>query len=296
MGSSYFVGYIATALLSEMGIKSRAYEAKEFANAGVKTVGNDAMIFLVSQSGESKEIIEFCETGLIDGKNVAVVTNNTDGFLYKYGEIKFLLHAGKEYTTATKTYTNTVASILYICNLILESKKLKAYNFYGIANECVKIMQNLIGSYSGEMTDLFTDAEYICLVGGGASYCSASHAELVVEEAGKMYSTRYLPAQFLHGPVELINEKFNAIVLDFSDNTRKETDRIIDNVITYGGKICVITNRDISIKNERLLLIKLDVENEYYTPLVEIMPIELFINDIGLKRGLTPGILTRVRK
>jgi len=297
MGSSCFAGYAASTLLLKKGVKARVYEAKELTCAGINAVGNESMLFLVSQSGTCKEILDFCKEHLTNGQhNAAVITNNPDKPLYQYGEVKFPMCAGEEFTTANKTYTNTIASLLYICNIILECKGLKPYNFYGLASECAEIMKDLAYANSDEMADFFASAEYICHVGGGASFSTASQSGLITEEAGKMFATCYSPAQFLHGPVELIDNRFHTIAFDFSNDHREETDRVIDNILTYGGKICLITNRDIKIDNDRLLCIEIPFENEFYAPLVEIIPVELFINHIGLQRGLNPGVLTRVKK
>ena len=296
MGSSCFVGYTACTLLSKKGIKSMVYETKDFSCAGINTIGPESMIFLISQSGTCKEIMDFCRDHLQDGHNTAIITNNPDKPLYQHGEVKFLLHAGCELTTANKTYTNTIAALLYICNIILESKGLKPYDFYSLASECASIISKLVIANSNAMTNFFEDAIYICHIGGGASYCTASQASLITEEAGKMYSACYSPAGFLHGPVELIDKRFNGVAYDFSDDHREEIDRVIDNILAYGGKICVITNRNINTCGDRLLCAKLPIDNEFYAPLAEIVPVELFINNIGLKRGFAPGILSRVRK
>lgn len=295
MGSSYFIGYIACAILRKHGIQASAHEAKEFATYGLNTLQDGAMLFIISQSGSSKEILELCEK-IPHDDNITIVTNNENKPLYERGIAKFLIYAGDEYTTATKTYTNTIAAVLCISDIILKSLGKPSVNFLEGMRECINKMRDIIDEDSDNLTHFFKDAKYICLVGGGASYCSASHAELVLEEAGKLYSTRYLPAQFLHGPVELIDTGFNVIAFDFSEDTREETDRIIDNVLTYGGKICVLSNRKIELTHPQFLSVYIDLQNEFVAPLLEIIPIELFVYKLGEQRGLNPGILTRVRK
>ena len=295
MGSSYFVGHIACALLRSKGIKANAYESKEFAAYGIGAIDTGSLAVAISQSGESNELIDLL-AAMPQTDNVIAISNNENSSLCRYCKIKFLLYAGKEYTTSTKTYTNTIAAILYISNVILKSRGLPELDFAKLTDKCVEIMKDCINAGAEKTADFFENARYICLVGGGPSYCTASHSELVVEEAGKMFSTRYLPAQFLHGPVELIDENFNILAFDFSEHTRGEIDRVIDNALSYGGKICVITNRDIDISHNRFMSVKLDMQNEFYSPLVEVLPLELFINEIALRRGLNPGILERVRK
>lgn len=295
MGSSYFVGYIACAILNKNGIKAKAYEAKEFSSYAIHTIQDDTLIFLISQSGDSEEVLELSKKFPTD-HNIITVTNNNDRPLYHRGEIKFLLYAGEELATATKSYTNTVAAILKIANVISACFGKETFDFDKLVRASISEMKSILEEDSSVIVDLFKDAEYICLVGGGASYCTASHLELVVEEAGKMYATRYLPAQFLHGPVELINKGFNVIASDFSENYRVEIDRIIDNVLTFGGKICVLTNRDITISNPNFLSVKLNIDNEFYAPLLEVIPIELFIYKLGVQRGINPGHIVRVKK
>jgi glucosamine--fructose-6-phosphate aminotransferase (isomerizing) len=305
MGSSCFAGYAASSLLSKKGIKAKVCETKDLTCGGINSAGGETLIFLISQSGTCKEILDFCKTYLTDGGyNSSVITNNAASPLYQYGEIKFLIHAGDELMTASKTYTNTIASLLYICNIILESKGLEPYDFYGLAGSCSEIINNLVQENSNAspcsaMTEFFAGAKYICYVGGGASFATANQSGLITEEAGKMYAARYSPAQFLHGPVELIGEGFNTVAFDFSGSHREEIDRVTDNVLTYGGKICLITNRKTHTRHDnsgRFLCVTLPVENEFYAPLADIVPVELFINNAGLKRGLTPGVLTRVKK
>lgn len=297
MGSSFYVGYIAGAMLRKAGIEAFAFETREFLMNGRQIVDEQTLLVVISQSGESCEVVELVRR-LPGARNVATVTNYEDHTLFGCGEANFFLYAGDEVTTASKTYTNTVAAVLFIAELILDPSLSFAPRFREKALRCADIMEQWIKdeAFSSRLADFFHDSVYLCLVGGGASYCTASHAELVVEEAGKMFSTRYLPAQFIHGPIELIDERFHAVVLDFCEETREPVDRILDNLLAYGGRALVIGNRDLNVQNERLMKVKAAVEDAFYAPLVEVVPVELLVNRLGLRRGLAPGILTRVRK
>jgi len=297
MGSSFYVGYIAGAMLRRAGIAAFAFETREFLMSGLPIVDDGTLLVVISQSGESPEVVELVRR-LPGARNVATITNYEGHTLFGCGEANFPLYAGDEVTTASKTYTNTVAAVLFIAELILNPSLSFAPRFREKALGCADIMERWIGdeALSGRLSDFFHDSAFVCMVGGGASYCTASHAELVVEEAGKMFSTRYLPAQLIHGPIELIDERFHAIVLDFCEETREPVDRIIDNLMTYGGRALVIGNRGLDIQNERLMKIRADVRDACYAPLLEVVPVELMVNRLGLRRGLAPGILTRVRK
>lgn len=147
-----------------------------------------------------------------------------------------------------------------------------------------------------QLCSFFYDAQYVCLVGSAASYCTASHGQLIVEEACKKFATRYTTSQFIHGPVELICPDFNALVFDNDEEFRPEVDRIIRNVIDYGGRVCLVTNREICPINENMLVIPSGINQALFAPLVEILPVELMIYAIGTKKNLNPGIIYRVKK
>lgn len=111
-----------------------------------------------------------------------------------------------------------------------------------------------------------------------------------------MFSSRYLPAQFIHGPIERIDNQFHAVLFDFDGATHETIRRIIDNLLTYGGRALVIGNQEIPRVEGRIFPVHVDMEEAEYAPLLEVIPLELLVNCLGLKRGLTPGVLTRVQQ
>lgn len=297
MGSSYYAGYIASSILHRAGLDAQAFETREYLMSGLLPLAQDTLLVVISQSGESQEVVELMGK-LTDDRNVVTLTNYEDRMLHQRGEARFLLYAGEEFTTASKSYTNTVGAVLYIAKLICDPLLGFVQGYRGALLDCAGQMERWIedASFSQRLADFFHDTVFLCLVGGGASYCTASHGELVVEEAGKMFSSRYLPAQFIHGPIERIDNQFHAVLFDFDGATHETIRRIIDNLLTYGGRALVIGNQEIPRVEGRLFPVRADVEAAEYAPLLEVIPLELLVNRLGLQRGLTPGILTRVRK
>jgi len=297
MGSSFHVGYIASAMLRRGGLRAFAVETREFLSGCLPILSSDTLLVAVSQSGESAEVMELM--GRLPGdRNIVTVTNYPDHSLHARGEARFLLYAGEERFTATKSYTNTVAAILYIAQMIALGGATPSAGFFQTARRCAAIQRQWMDDpqLTADLARFFENGRYICLTGGDASYCTASHGELVVEEAGKIFASRYLPAQFLHGPVELISEGFCVLAFDFFEETRTDINRIVDNILSYGGSICVVGNRPLGVTDQRLMSLTADLGDPWFAPLIEVIPVELMVNALGLKRGLDPGVLTRVRK
>lgn len=298
MGSSLFAGHLGAMYLRKNGIPATAMESYELEKHGEVLLNDHTLFVAISQSGNSEELVDVVRKGIHKGKTI-VITNYTTGELYPFGDIKVLLHAGVEYTTATKSFTNTLAATLSVVSAIVGNFNVDSNNFSALLKQCAKVTEDFIYNRENEiraMGDMLMSAKWVPLVASGASYQTASHAELVLEEAAKVYCSRFTCGQFIHGPIETIDENVCVLLLDNDDTMRDRADRVINATITYKGKIVVLTNRKNLISQENMLVIKLDVDDNFFATLAEIIPIELAVNYIGFAKGGNPGILTRVRK
>jgi fructoselysine-6-P-deglycase FrlB-like protein len=115
-------------------------------------------------------------------------------------------------------------------------------------------------------------------------------------ETAHIQSFSYTAGQFIHGPVEVIDPSFGCILFDFDPAVREETDRVLGLTEQFGGKALVMTNRtDLSDTAQRMVL-RMDCANPFLAPLLEIIPIELWVLYAGEKMSYTPGVLHRVHK
>lgn len=298
MGSSLFASYIPCIYLREKGINAFALESSELLKYNKIFIDGDTLLIAVSQSGESEEVVELCRE-FKNHESMVIVTNYTNSTLYKYGKAKLQIFAGREYTTASKTYTNTIAALIFLAHVIAGKSSEEINRLRSSLLKCVDLMKRIIQnekSWVKDVCDVIGNSTYIPVTGSGPSYSTASHGELVLEEAGRIYSSRYTIGQFLHGPIELIDENFSAVVLDFNEKGRGSVDRVLKNIKDFGGKAIVITNRSIKIDNRNIYVFKMDYEDYLTSPIIEILPIELFVNELGLGKGHKPGILSRVVK
>ena len=298
MGSSLFASYVPCNYLRGKGIKAFALESNELLKYDKPIIDDNTLLVVVSQSGESEEVIAFCNE-LKSRENVVIVTNYNNSNLYRFGKVKFEIYAGCERNTASKTYTNTIAMLVYIAYIISGENENEINKLKSSLIMCADKMEKLQSEWKARAYDICNfigNRAYLSMIGSGTSYSTASQGELILEEAGRIYSSRYTTGQFIHGPIELVDENFSAIILDFDAHIREKIDRIINNIIEYEGKVLLITNRDIGFNNKNLNVFKINHEDSLTSPILEILPIELFVNEIGLKKNLQPGVLSRVIK
>ena len=300
MGSSLFAGHYAAMFLREHGVKATAMESYELQSHGGVLLDEKKLLVAISQSGESEELVDLVQSGVHKGKLV-VVTNYDQSTLSNYGDVKLLIHAGKELTTATKSYTNTLAAVIGLAAALCGKYTELTPVFNENINKLASVIDDFIYKRSDEIEsigNMLMNAKWVPLVASGASYVTASHAELVLEEAAKIYCSRFTLGQFIHGPIETIDENLCAIVFDFNPAMRDRVDRVLSACSRFNGSAVLFTNRsdDFSALYNGVTAVKIEIDDPYFAVIAEIVPIELSVNYAGFKKGLTPGILTRVRK
>lgn len=292
MGSSLFASYIATSLLRRHGIRAYAMEARELLAFDAPIIDEDTFLFAVSQSGNSQETFQLCEK-YRDFPALATITNLPTSRLYPYGQAHFTLEAGPEKHTATKSYSNTVLTIVYLAHAIA-GNDLKPI-MQDILN-IVPTMESLVSASAQELTVFWEGSTYTALVGSGVSNCTACHAGLVLMEAAHVNAASYTVAQFAHGPIEIINEQFCTILFDFEPAVREDLDRVMASTLKYGGRVILFTQRTDVAPCDRLMINVIPCGNSELAPALEILPIELMTLEIGRRKGLCPGDLYRVHK
>jgi glucosamine 6-phosphate synthetase-like amidotransferase/phosphosugar isomerase protein len=187
--------------------------------------------------------------------------------------------------------------ILYVAYILagldenIEKLEHLFYNCASIIEEILKDKSKII-----EIQEFIGNPVYITFIGSGPSYASAEYGELCFEEVDRIYSSSYKASQFLHGPIEIINNNYRAIVLDLASETREEVDKIICCVTQYDGKVVLITNREVQYNHSNLLKYKINYADSYTSPIIEAIPIQLLAYNIAADKKFDPGKLIRIPK
>jgi len=297
MGSSLFAAYVPCAYLQKKGYHAHAYESCELIRFSDGLIDDTTLIIAVSQSGESRETVAAAR--FFDERyTVITVTNSTNATLNNYGKLNFPIFAEKEETSANKTYTNTLAVLMYLAYSIANTSSQELETAKNYLNGLSTIMRSGLESIRekiSEITSKMLDIKYIAVIGSGPSYSTACQGELLLIEAIKQYSASFTVNQFMHGPLEIIDGNFGAFVLDFDKGMRDEVDLLIQLVTKFGGKLIIISNRDI-VTNDQIFTVKIDCTDHPLSPVIEMFPIELYLNEMGTRKNIKPGILTRTDK
>ncbi|TCL59795.1 glucosamine--fructose-6-phosphate aminotransferase (isomerizing) [Hydrogenispora ethanolica] len=288
MGSSHDACYGASIYLNQRGFKTAVYSAGQLLHYESRIIHDRTLLILVSQSGESAEIVNLI-AGLPSACPVVAITNDPQSTLGRRGNFTFLLNVAPEESISTRTYGATLILLSLIAKMMaaaMDEQVLKQID------SSLASLQQVVADYQALQTrlaDFLKMPSYLLLLGRGFSYSTIFAGGLFVKEVAKFPSISLDSAEFRHGPLEMVDSDFHAVIFAPQGPTYGLHDKLARDIIAKGGKVVFITNREFGPASERLLVIKLEPCEELLMPIVDIVPVQLIANYLAEAKGLEVG-------
>lgn len=293
MGSSFFLSGALQAFLSEQEIAVTVINSGELLNYQLDVVTPDTLLVAISQSGESYETVNVVrhldESGV--RPRVAVITNEPESTLGRRADILLSTVAGIEEKTSTKTFI-TGFQILYIISRAMCGDSVGTAVWENVALEIEHIL-GLRDVMLPGMLDSLGNASYIQFIARGTASASASQSALMVMEASHTPSQAMVGGEFRHGPLEMVDAGFIAIVLAHSSSaTFGQTCRLIDDILRFGGRVLLVTDRSDAVNARRhLTVVAVPTRETDLFPITAIVPVQLAVEAWARTvKGIEPGV------
>lgn len=171
------------------------------------------MLVAVSQSGQSIDTMMVVNDAKAKGVLTVAVTNDAESPLAKTCDYHLYLAAEDEKSVAaTKTFTAQVTALYLLANAIADNKAAKIMNI----GEIPPMFEAFVKNYDSVIRDFATETKDInnCVVlTRGLLQGVASEISLKLMETCNIFNRPFSTAEFMHGPLALIEEGTNVIVL-----------------------------------------------------------------------------------
>ncbi len=244
---------------------------------------NDSLVLGISQSGRSPDIVSVLKEGQKQGALTAAITNAPDSDLGKAAEFVIDLQAGEEVSlAATKTYTAQLTSLALFSTMLKPEK--------GYQQDLNQLPDQLAEVFASEsrITDLVERYRYMshCVViGRGFNYASAFEFSLKMKELTYTIAEPYSSADFLHGPVALVDRGFPTFVIAPDGEMAPEMKALIGKVHQRDAEVIIFSN-----KNDLLGMSPHNVRlpggvPEWLSPISAIIPAQMFAMYLAKARG-----------
>lgn len=288
MGSSHFCSLTANILLKQAGIDSEVISAGELYYYEWETIQSDCLLCLISQSGESGEIIHIVKK-LPTDITVVAVTNHPDSTLGKRSDYLFPLFVSDEISVTTRTYLASCAVTLLI------SSALKNVPIEKTMDELKTVFFNMeeylskIGDQVDRWADFVAPMTSVSVIGRGFSLPSVRAGSLFFRETARFPAIDFDGAEFRHGPMEMVDGNFYAIVFAPGGSTGQLSIKLARDIGEKGGHVLLITNQE----DEEIIRGVMKVHIPEASPMAlmfyEILPLQLLANTLAQHRGIVAG-------
>lgn len=247
----------------------------------------DALVVGISQSGESTDTNLVLERARERGAVTLGITNERGSTLARLAEHVWLVRAGKERSVAaTKTYTGQVL-LLYLL----------AYALGGnLRVDDLKRMPELVDlalkqeSAIASLSERYRFMHHAVVVGRGLNYANAFEFALKLMETCYVVAERFSSADFLHGPIALVEPSFPVFAFAPAGPTWNSIGETLAKLQGLHAEVVAITdsgNRAVAERATRVIRLPQRIR-EVLTPIPYIVPAQIFSASLAAQKGLNP--------
>ncbi len=292
-GTSYHAASVGAVYFAQLaGRAVIPVLAPQFIPQYAPTVNHDDVGIFVSQSGETKDVLNALEAAEARGMACFGLANVVGSTLTKATSFSLPLCCGYEISVpATKTFTNQVVTFLYLAYK-LAGKDTRDLDV--IPELMDKTLEMVAPQIQAIAKDINEWNDMYCL-GYGATYPIALEGALKLKEITYAHCEGMLSTEFKHGPLSAVSKGFPIIfVSDGSANPLIISG--INEVKVRGARTIVIAEEDTRLRANGDDLIVLPKSDPQISALLGVLPLQLLSYHMSVMRGFDPDFPRNLSK
>ena len=266
--------------------------APQFIAGYAPAVNHDDVGLFVSQSGETKDVLNALEAAEARGMASFGLANVVGSTLTKSASICLPLCCGYEISVpATKTFTNQVVTFLYLAYK-MAGKDVRELD--AIPDLMDKTLEMVTSQVEAIAKDINEWNDMYCL-GYGATYPIALEGALKLKEITYAHCEGMLSTEFKHGPLSAVSKGFPIIFVAGP----KDTNLIIsgiNEVNVRGARTIVIAEEDARLRANAENVIVLPKSDPQIAALLGVLPLQLLSYHMSVMRGFDPDFPRNLSK
>lgn len=246
----------------------------------------DALVLAVSQSGQSPDIVAVVEEGRRQGALTLAFTNDVDSPLAQAAEFVLPLHAGTERSVAaTKTYTASLFAIAMLSAALAGDEGMWTA-LQSVPDAIARVVTS--APAIRQASERYRYMEACVVVSRGYNYATAYEIALKLKELTYVLAEPYSSADFQHGPVALVERGFPVIAVVPEGAVAAEMLDFLKQLRQREAELVVISAQEEALQLAQTPLRVPAGIPEWLSPLVTVVPGQLFALGLTMARGLDP--------
>jgi glucosamine--fructose-6-phosphate aminotransferase (isomerizing) len=279
-------------LLTKGGISNIIYEAAELLHYYLPIIRQPSCLVAISQSGESAEIVHLLEAL---GKRVPTlgIFNSEESYLAISCDLGLPLLAGPQRACGTKTNIATIAVMLLLAEATLSPEhRVTGTPILKLIGSIEHLSLNWRQRFN-PAADFLEGASVYNFLGRGPGLISAKFSAVLFREVTKNVAEGMSSAAFRHGILEAVRKEHRVIVFAPQGATYDLSIGFTRQLLEYKVNVMLVTNRKTDIKpNDNLFVLETDRFDEFWAPVMDLVPFQFIGHILAERQGLVPGELT----
>lgn len=249
----------------------------------------------VSQSGQSPDIVGVLAEGRRQGCPTLAITNQPDSPLAHVADFVIDIQAGVEAAVAaTKTYTAELMAIAML-SVALDDDAARRPLLAGVPEWAAQVLEQ--EDYLRQAAARYRFMQQCVVLGRGYNYSTAYEWSLKLKELAYVLAAPYSSADFLHGPIAMVERGFPVMAIAPGGRVFHTLIDLLDGLRNHQqAELLVISDEQRALALAHTP-IRLPVGiPEWLTPLVSILPAQLFSYYLTRERGFDTESPRTIRK
>ena len=254
---------------------------------------NEDVVIAISQSGETADTLAALRMAKEKGATILGICNVVGSSIARETDAGVYTHAGVEIGVAsTKAFTAQVTVLtLFALKLAKEKGQISSEIFLDLIRELTEIpgkVESILVKHPHikNVAKKYKDSFNALYLGRGCLFPVALEGALKLKEISYIHAEGYAAGEMKHGPIALVDDNLPVVVVAAKDSYYE---KIVSNIqevkARKGNIIAVVTEGDDGLKGMVNDLFEIPRSHPAVTPLLAIIPLQLFSYYIAVLRG-----------
>ncbi len=267
--------------------------ASEFRYRKIK-FKKDCLYVFVSQSGETADTFAALDLCKKNNVKTCAVVNVVESSIARDADLVLPIHCGPEVGVAsTKAFLGQMLVLYLLCTkLSYEQKSINKKDYQKKIKDLLSLSKSAKNTLNIEdkiqtLGKDFANSKGSMFLGRGYSYPIALEGALKLKELAYVHAEGYPAGEMKHGPLALIEEGMPVVVIAPRDEHYKKTISNMQEVISRGAKVLLITNKSTDeIYSENIWeQIEVDHISDELIPFLTTIPLQKLAYYSALDKG-----------
>jgi len=292
-GTSYYAGLVGEHMIEEYaGIPVEVEYASEF-RYRKPLLDKKTAVLAISQSGETADTLAAIHEAKQKGALTLGIVNVVGSTIARETDAGVYNHAGPEIAVAsTKAFTSQLSILVALTVYLGRQRGMSLTMGQRIMAELENI-PHLLEAFLKNTKDIeriakkYARYDDFLYLGRKYQFPIAMEGALKIKEIAYTHAEGYAAGEMKHGPIALIDKNFPVIVLAPKDSVYEKVASAVEEVRARGAKVLMITTSgNISAKRLADDVLFIPKTLEMLTPIVSVIPLQLFAYYVAVHRGL----------